>query len=423
MAVGCGAQLGETSPVGTRETDPGRTLGPIATQLNAPDLTGETIALYHLCGRAGPLAEFNQTKIFAVQDMVSTINDSGGIFGAQLVLEFVDTGGSENAARSAYDRIRRLNDDIPLLLLCDANTELTLAPYLGEGQIPALSPGYAPLELYQAKDSYLFAFNIPIEAQFAYFVEYVNHNWGEIGPPGSNKAAQWALLAWPVEEGGQLMDMEWIESLGVELVFHKTLAVRNQPDLFDSIYEARDENVNLFYVTARGELPAALLDALGALGLKDRVLVAGPSFSFESDLSPFLFDSANAKSTMFTSSTPQWTDVSNPELAHTYEIFVGSQRELESQDAAYLGMLGAVDIARKAIESAILDAGFEQLNAEAVFEALSALNNYEVLGGLYSVDYGSGDHFPQFLQLNVFGETAEEHSVVQPFSPIPTLTN
>jgi len=396
------------------------TLAATPTREAAPDLSGETIPLYHLCGQAGSNAAFNQSKILAARDMVAAINVGGGIFGAQLDLEFIDTGGDEDVARSAYARMRRLHGDILLLILCDAATEQALAPLLSDAGLPALGPGTLPASEYEGEDGWLFAYNTPVEAQFAYWLDYATEHWGAVRPAGVGDEMRIALVGWPAEEGMHLPEGDWEATFGVEIVMEVELSVSGESSIFDVVYEARDRNVNAFYVTAGPRNTAELLNAVNALGLDERFLVAGPSFVFESNLAPYLFGPEFAAGAYSTASAAGWDQQERSGVEVALGIFAANERAEDVRDGAYLSMLGAVDIARRSLEDAILDSGYEELDAAGLRAALANLGDYGVLLDLYEIDFGES-RFPQALQLRALGEDSAEQTLIQDFASFPDL--
>lgn len=400
------------------------TATPAPTQVNAPDLDGESITLYHVCGRSGPFAEFNQSRILAAQDMVALINETGGIFGAQLALELVDSAGDGEVALSAYERIKRLDENILLLLLCDASSELALAEQLSQDGLPALVPGFGDPAYFVAEDSRLYAFNARADEQFALWLDYLVVHWNEIKPPGAGDEIRLALIGWPEEQGGAAASaaaMEYAAGLGVQIVNQSLITPSQDANLYEPVYAARDANSNAIYISARGSAPAELLNALNALGLRERVIVAGPSFAFEHSLAAYLFEPVNAKGAYWTPAISWWTEDDKPAIQLAQELFSASSHAEEMRDGAYLSQLGAVDIARRAFEEAILEVGFEELEANAINTVLSQLSGYSVLEGLYMVNYSGGRHTLDSLRVMVFGERPSELIFLQDFVSIPQL--
>ena len=75
-------------------------------------LEGETIKFYHFGDLSGPLAGITGPLIHGFEDAVSTINENGGIRGAQVEIEFTDTQSSVDEAVAAYDRYTSEDDNV-----------------------------------------------------------------------------------------------------------------------------------------------------------------------------------------------------------------------------------------------------------------------------------------------------------------------
>ena len=82
------------------------------------DLTGETLNIFHFGDLSGPYAFITQPILSAMTDAMSYWNSHGGICGAELGQIYEDTGGSREAAQSAYDRFTsQYPEELDLLLL------------------------------------------------------------------------------------------------------------------------------------------------------------------------------------------------------------------------------------------------------------------------------------------------------------------
>lgn len=426
-ALPVGEALPDVEVLTTREAadiDNTATIAATPTLINAPSLDGESINLYFVCGRSGPFAEFNRSRIVATQDMVASINESGGIFGAQLVLELVDSAGNAEVALSAYERIKRLDENILLLLLCDAASELVLAEPLSEDGLPALVPSFSEPTYFVDEDSRLYGFSARADEQFPFWLDYLVVHWNEIKPLGAGDEIRLALIGWPEEQGGVAASpaaLDYAAELGVQIVNQSLVTPSQDANLYEAVYATRDVNSNVIYISARGSAPAELLNALNALGLRGRVIVSGPSFTFENSLVPYLFEPTNAKDAYWTPAISWWTDRDNSAIQFAQELFSANSHAEEMRDGAYLSQLGAVDIARHVIKVAILEVGFEALDAEAINAVLSQLSGYSVLDGLYMLDYGGGQHSVDFLRVMVFGAQPAELILLQDFVSLPQL--
>jgi len=405
------------------ETASSETINPTAipTREGTPNLDGEEIFLYFLCGQSGPFADLNISRILAARDMVDHINSHGGIFGAQLNLQIVDTGGNAEVATSAYVRIMRLDENIPLLLLCDSNSEIALADFLLADSIPAIGPGIAERTHFEEDDSPLFAVNVASDQQFALWLDYLVDNWNQLKPSGAADEIRLAIVTDVGEYEADSPPLAYAAGLGVEIVDQIPITDSPNANLYDAVYSARDVNANAIYIHTRSPAAAELLNALNALGLRQRVVLSGSSFAFESSLLPYLFITSNATGTYHTLATAWWTDSDNRAINLAEEIFSTNAHPPEAKDAAYLLFLGAVDIAKHAIEEAIIAGRFENLDAQAIKASLSQLSNYSVLDGLFVVNYRSGNHFLDSLQIMLLADDPAFLTKLQDYSMPPQL--
>jgi ABC-type branched-subunit amino acid transport system substrate-binding protein len=392
--------------------------------VGAPALIGEEITLYHFCAQSGPFADFNQSRILAARDMVAYINEEGGVFGARIDMQLVDTAGDPETALAAYNRIRSLDNNVLLILICDAQTEIALAEQLVLDKVSALGPGLAAPAYYEGNNSHLYSFNVRADQQFAAWLDYLMQHWQEIKPLGEGDQIRLTLINWPQGQGG-IVDtaaaLAYAAELGVEIGSHNVLSASSLANLSDPIYAARDANSNAIYIQARGSASAELLNAINALGLRERMLIAGPSYAFETSLLPNLFDPAFANGSYLTLSTPWWSEQDSLAIQLASEIFDENGHSEEMKDAAYLSMLGAVDIVRRALEDAILAAEFNNLDANALQSALASLSDYGVLDDLYLLDYASGSHSLNDLQLFSFTEDPSQLIRLHDIEEVPHL--
>jgi hypothetical protein len=85
----------------------------------------------------------------------------------------------------------------------------------------------------------------------------------------------------------------------------------------------------------------------------------------------------------------------------------------ESGDWGYIQMAGAVALAQRVLEEAILKEGFEDLSPEAVTSALNSLEDYPVMPGLYSVDYSGGNRSLEDLRAWLAGAAIGDLSIAE----------
>jgi len=354
------------------------------TPENAPDLSGESIGLVHLCDRTGPFSSAHAFRIRAVEDGVSAINESGGIFGAMLDLRLADTSGTLEGAQRALARMIRQYGEDPLVLICDPGAEGALYSVLNEDEIPALTPG-----LHVEPGGYLFGLDAAPQGHLAFFLGELASNWAQWRPDGAPDEIRAAIITWPQDLAGDLAGEELLAILAdqqIEIVMQAELPAEPDANMFDLIYQARDLNANVIYTNMRGFGLAALLNALQDLGLRQRFVVAAPALALDTQVYEYLQDPSFADGLLLTSAWAWWSEAG---VAGMQDL-LALRPEVAERDWSYVQMTGAVSVARRALEGAILAAGFQDLSPQTVFAALEHMQDYPALDGLFEVDYSSG---------------------------------
>lgn len=389
------------------------------TPQGAPDLNGERITLHHFCASTGELAAFNFTAIWAAQDMAAAINEAGGLFGAALDLQLIDTQGTAAGAEAAYTRLVNRDEPVLLILICDAISEQALAPLLARDGIPALGPGFASESAYTDPGGALFAYRSPLPQQFSSWLDFLSAHWSALKPAGAGDEIRLAFFAWPEELGGFVAE-ESVASLaeerGIELAQYERTAAQRTANIYDFVYAARDTNANAIYMNARAFTAAELLNVLHALGLQDRFTLAGPDVAFDG-LDAYLLTPGSLDATHLTSNSLAWSATENAAVSFAQQLLLAHGREAEHQNFTYLHTLAAVDIARYAIEQALLAQGLDDLDSGGVRGALLALDEYAVLDGLYSLSYARSQRYPTGLHVYEFDAQSDLCLLVGEISP------
>ena len=354
------------------------------TPQNAPDLSAETMVLPYLCDRSGPFSAAHASRLQALEDLVEAINEGGGIFGAALDLRLADTAGTADGARRGLARLIREHGEGPLVLICDAAAEGGIGEMLNEDEIPALGPG-----VFAEPAGYLFGLDAIPQQHLSSFLQDLLDHWSQWRPDGAPDEIKLAIIAWPQDLAGDLAGAEVLqdmEAAQIEIVMQADLPAVPDVNIFDLIYQARDLNANVIYTKARGFGLAALLNALQDLGLRQRFVVAAPALALDAQTYEYLQDPSYAEGLLLTSAWAWWSEV---EVAGNQDL-LDLHPQAEDQDWGYLQMAGAISLARRAFEEAILSEGFENLSPETVFAALEDMKDFPALGGLFVVDYSSG---------------------------------
>jgi ABC-type branched-subunit amino acid transport system substrate-binding protein len=418
LLVAC-QPAGASSPGSSPNTpQPNATFTPLPTRQGAPDLAGESLRFYLLCDRSGPLAETSAYQIQAAQDMVAFLNEQGGIFGAEIDLQVADTAGDAEAAGRAYARLKRLDADLRLVLICDPLTQFALTENLEEDNIPTILFG-AQLPA----DSSSFAIDLPAEQHFALWLDYLAENWEEVKPTGVTEGIRIAVFNGPPERGGVAgtpAALALAESLGIQIVLEASLDDQPGFNVYEPVYAARDANANLIYTSAPPAVSAELLNALNFLGLRERFLVAGPLAAFDAPFMAGLSDPAFAEGLVLSSPVAWWGSEGSA-LDQATAVFAQSRRPEEDRQGGYLRVLAGIDIARRVMEDAILANGFTGLDAAGVQAVLKDLEDYALFGGLASIDFSTGQRGPSHLLIIQLGVEPGQALWLQEFTGVPEL--
>jgi hypothetical protein len=147
-----------------------------------------------------------------------------------------------------------------------------------------------------------------------------------------------------------------------------------------------------------------LLNALQDLGLRERFVVAAPGLAFDAQTAEYLHDPSYADGLLLTSAWAWWSEDEVSGIQQLATLRAG----VEHQDWGYVQMAGAVSVARRALEEAILAEGFENLGPESVAAALSEMEDFPALDGLFVVDYSRNQRSLSELRIwRVEGGTLE----------------
>jgi branched-chain amino acid transport system substrate-binding protein len=389
-----------------------------------PDLTGETIKLYHFGDLSGPYAAITSPLIHGAEDAVQAINDAGGIYGAMIELEFADDAGNIDEAVAAYDRFTSENENALLMISYGSGEAEALAPRFAEDKIVNLTAGLSAKAFYGEGSGYSFGLGPIYPDQLGYTMEFLVENWDTYKPADAGDEIKLAHLSWPTAFGqGSLTDQSraYLEDLGVEIVAEETYDVSPTADTTTAILNAQTAGANVIWTNTLAFGPAAILNDLNALGLRDQFVVAGDNWAMDLATYAFLADPAFGVGLIAPFPYLWWTDAENPGVQYAQELFEANQREPGEHNVGYLLLVSAVDIAQKAITHAIDTVGYENLTGEAVHDALIEISPIEALDGVSRVDYSGTNRSPHTAQIRMIQGGPDAFNVLQDWSDMPDL--
>ncbi|HLA97481.1 MAG TPA: ABC transporter substrate-binding protein, partial [Anaerolineales bacterium] len=190
-----------------------------------PDLTGETITLYHFGDLSGPYAAITAPLIHGAEDAVKAVNEAGGIYGATLEIEFADDAGNVDEAIAIYDRFTS-GADKPLLMITYGSGEAeALAQRFAEDKIVNITAGLSSKAFYGAGSGYTFGLGPIYPDQLGMVMKFLVENWDTYKPADAGDEVKLAHLSWPTAFGQGSLTPEsraYLEELGVEIVAEET---------------------------------------------------------------------------------------------------------------------------------------------------------------------------------------------------------
>lgn len=394
-----------------------------APEAGPPDLTGETITLYHFGDLSGPYAAITAPLIHGVEDAVATINEAGGIYGATIEVKFADTGGSIDEAVAAYDRFTGEGEN-PLLMFTYGSGEVeALRERFVEDKIVNLTAGLSAQGFY-VNSGYTFGLGPIYPDQFGLVMGWLKENWDEYKPAGAGDDIRLAYISWPTAFGQGALTKEsqaYLDELGIEVVVEETYDLSPTADTTTAILNAEAAGANVIWTNTLAFGPAVLLNDLHSLGLRDQFVVTGDNWAMDLSLYAFLADPSYGVGLITAFPYLWWTDADNPGVQFAQEIFEANERPAAEHNVGYLLIVAGVDLAVEAIQHAIDTVGYENLTGEAVHHALIDLGPYEALDGVLRVDYTGGSRSPHVSQIRQIQGGPDKFVVLQDWAEMPDL--
>jgi len=371
-------------------------------ELRTDNLEGETITFYHFGDLSGPLAGITAPLINGFNDAVADINANGGIRGAEIELVFQDTQSNIDNAVAAYDRFTGEDDNVLVMFTYGSGDGEALASRFAEDQIPNLAAGLSAVAFYGPESGYTFGYAPIYPDQFALFLDYITANWDAVKPAGAGDDIKLAYISWPTAYGQGAYTPEAIayaESLGVEIVLSENIEPSPQADATTAILNAQAAGANVIYTNSLAFGPAAILNGMGSLGLRESFLFGANNWACDLATYAFVTDPALVEGMMCPFPYLYWNDADNAGVQYVDGVFTANSRTQAERGVGYLLTAAGVDLAVMAIEKAIDTVGFDALNGQAVYEALISLGETDVLDGVMKVDFSGDNRSPHQAQI------------------------
>ena len=353
------------------------------------DLTGETLNIFHFGDLSGPYAFITQPIVSAMTDGVAYWNSRGGVCGAELAQIYEDTGGSREAAQSAYDRFTSAyGDQLDLLVLYSSDDGELLREQLAEDEIVSFISAGSIESLYGEDGQtpgWLYASNPLYINQFGFFCQFVAAS-PEIFPDPAI-----GFVTWPNafgRAGTEPAAREYCAGLGVDVLAEPQFFLPTDTDILTQVQNAIDGGANIIYTNSLATGPALIAGTLVDLGMEEEIKLAGVNWVMDTTvgilgqrvLKPNGLPSVDG---MF-GSMPflWWSELSSPAVQFVYQQFTLNQRGPAEQNIAYLVTWGALDsIIETYIRTINRVGSLNAVTGADIRETVDSMD-YSILGGL-----------------------------------------
>jgi ABC-type branched-subunit amino acid transport system substrate-binding protein len=389
------ASQGDASPQSTLPAQDDMELFSWLTECEE-DLTGETITYYHFGDLSGPLAFLTQPLLVGQEDFLNMLNSNGGLCGAEVVVEYRDTGGAIEQAQAFYDEFSARDDAHAIILYGSPEGEL-LKAQAEEDQIVLLNFAGSELAVYGesgAEPGYEFI-AIPLYTdQLGVFCDFISENWDEYGVEGDPVIGH---LSW---EGafGRSSDTEgtqaYCESVGVGYAGAEYF-LPGTADLTTQLQTLLDDGANIIYTTSLASGPAQVAGTVSAMGVRDQVVLGGVNWALDTTVVALGGESVNG---LIGNLPYTWWD--EVETEPSIQVIAGYWQEnrlavdpesaVRLRGLTYITSMAAVDLWVEAMIRAINEVGYENLDGEALYNVVSNMQ-YGPLMGTFFVDYTDGN--------------------------------
>lgn len=372
-----------------------------ATPPTNPDLRGAQFKVALFVVESGPYAGLANSVQAAVADGVQTNNSRGGVYGAALDLEVVAL--ADNSEVSLEIMLEKLEELNPVVVLMAAPVDDAMYYEINHQEVPFFYFGLGGVNFSPPvnQPDMLFWLIPPPEEQMSFFLTSLWEHWDEMRPLGAyNELAVGYMF-----EEGRLHDSSieaMITRLNLENFENRvrgTVSPEPNASVANFLLDAIQNGVTVLYSNTSPTGSAVLLNDLGSLAIGNSFVTGGVIWSVSGELEEVLLSQENLEGYVLPLPSAWWSEAENPAIQAAERIFADGGHLEEQQDLAYLIGLGSVDLVGEVLNRTITDQEGGAIKADDLYSELIRLEGYEVMGGLFQVDYSNGKRAPRQMQL------------------------
>lgn len=388
------------------------------------DLTGETIKFYYFGDLSGVYTFITLPVVSGFEDAVEYINATGGLCGAEIVIESRDTGGDREAAQAAWDDFSARDDASVIIVILTEDSEL-LRDQAEAKQIPIIASTGSVKGLYGDNGDdpgWVFAVTPLYEDQLGAFCDYVSQNWAQFGIEGEPVIGHVSWLGAVGEASDQPETRAYCESKGVGYA-GAAYFFPGLPDITTQVESILDKGANIIYTTSLASGPAQVATTLEALGKRDEVLIAGPNWVLDASVIRL---GGEATAGMVGQLPYRWWD----ELEHPgvqavtqkwaeKRLAADTESAFELRNIAYLLAWASADLYKQIITASINHAGgLDNLDGAAVYETLTSGLTFSGMEGILSFSFDENRRSPNLTRIGRIDFVETDAGLTPQVSPL-----
>ncbi|MEN8241368.1 MAG: ABC transporter substrate-binding protein [Chloroflexota bacterium] len=370
----------------------------------SPDMNGETFVIYVIASNQEPFTQVNEVLRKGLEDYLAYQNSHGGVNGAALEMEFSAVDEGDDRFLSAFQAAAEQDDVLVILMLAPVDQELYAL--INEQEVPVIyfGLGAESIELKSDEDHLFWVVPTP-DQQLGFWLEYALENWVTLRPEGQFDVMRLSHIGWEASEPDPVRTAALrtlVEDKNIVFASQGGLPRTANPSAANPILDGVFNQSTMIYMDLYSYGPASVVSDLSYLDLEGMFNLAGGSWSLGINFEEFL-PGIELETTVYTLlPVAWWSEVDNPGIQQAEEIFLAAGREAHEKELAYLYALAGLDLAVAAMEDALFaqqGAINVELTPEALYQALSEMEDYLVLGGLYQVGFSSGLRGPSEMRI------------------------
>lgn len=354
----------------------------------AEDLRGQTVQFYHFGDLSGAYSVLTLPVLEGFNDAIQYFNENGGLCGAEITMEYRDTGGTQEAAQAAWDEFTAREDANLMFVYLTEDAEL-LRDQAAEQNIPIVVSSGSVKALYgdQADTpGWVFSVTPLYPNQLGAFCDYVAANWSDFGIEGDPVIGHVSFLGALGQSSDTPEAQAYCASKGVGYagaMYYFPII----PDITVQVQTVLDAGANILYTTSVGPGPARLATTLQQLEVRDQVVIGGPNIVLDS--STVSLGGEAVAGLIGQLPYHWWDELDHPGIQIVLQQWAekrlpqyegDAEAAYQARNVAYLVAWGAVDAWRKVMARTINRVGYDNLSGTAVYETLTS---GEPIGALY----------------------------------------